>query len=325
MHRRAFVGTLALALLAAPIAGRAETARVAFLCSASCSNLPQVYHAWDRSFLAGLKRSGHVLGRDVAIDLTGVGVGLQQLPDAAQRVVQRAPRVIVAVGNQAVRAAREATKAVPIVMVHVADAVEEGFVDTLARPGSNVTGLSVPLGAMAAKHIELLKEINPRLGRVAVLQSPMAKLSPEDFERLERAARTLGVQLMSIGVVTFRDLESAFGALGLRRPEGLLLYERLVGFPTGLTFFALQNRILTVAANRSFVDMGALLSYGPDPGEQYERAAIYVGKLLKGANVSQLPVEQPTRFELIVNTITAKALGLTIPPSLLARADQVIE
>ena len=188
-----------LIVLATPFAVRAQPmGKVAFLCPGSCSNLPNPVSVGDQGFLAGLAQAGYVLGRNASIDVTGVGVGNDRLPDAARKLVARNVDVIVAVGNEATRAARRVTNSTPIVMLNVADAVEEGLVGSLGRPGANVTGLTVPLAQITAKHIEILKEINPRLERVAVLWTLTIKRDQERFQRLERAARSLGVQLSSI-------------------------------------------------------------------------------------------------------------------------------
>jgi len=300
--------------------------KVAFLCPVNCSNLPNPITVLDQAFVAGLERGGYVVGRNVSIDASGAGVGYDRLPDAAKKLVQRKVDVVVAVGNEATRAARQATQSTPIVMVNVADAEEEGLVASLGRPGANVTGLSVPLGQLAAKHIELLKEINPNLARVFVLWDPGIEPRQEPFMRLERAVGSLGVQLTPLRVATFRDLEKVFGSMRHGRPDGLLLFEQLTGNARReITEFALQHRVVSAAAGRSFVQGGGLLAYGPYLPDLYERAALYVGKLLKGARPSDLPVEEPTRFELSVNKATAKAIGLTIPPTLLLRADHVIE
>jgi putative ABC transport system substrate-binding protein len=316
-----------LLLLAVPFAAGAQpTGKVAFLCPGGCSNLPNPVNVWDQAFLAGLEQGGYVLGRNASIDMSGVGVGYGRLPEAAKKLVQRKVDVIISVGNEATLAARQATKSTPIVMVNVADAVDEGLVASLGRPGANVTGLSVPLGQLAAKHVELLKEINPRLARVAVLWNPRIELHQERFVRLERAVRSLGVELSALGVANFRDLEKAFGSMGHRRPDGLLLFEQLMGTVRGeIARFALQRRVVTAASDQFFAQGGGLLAYGPYLPDLYERAALYAGKLLKGARPSELPVEEPTRFELVVNRATAKALGLTIPPALLLRVDHFIE
>lgn len=328
--RSILVGThaLVLALLVASPNAEAQAptvGKVAFLCPSNCSNLPNAVTPADRGFLAGLERSGYTLGRNAALDMTGVGIGYDRLPDSAKKLVQRKVDVIVAVGNEATLAARQVTKSTPIVMLNVADAVEEGLVASLARPDANVTGLSVPLGQITAKHIELLREINPRLTRLAVLWNPTIAPHQERLLRLERATRALGVELTPLRMVTIRDLENGFASMGHRPPEGLLLLEQAMGTVRGeIALFALQRRVATVTSTRPFAEAGGLLAYGPDPVDLYERAAVYVGKLLKGARSGELPVEEPTRYELTVNSGTAKALGLTIPPSLLLRADRVV-
>ncbi len=280
---------------------------------------------WDRSFLTAFEKAGYVFGRNASLDMSGAGVGYDRLADAANKLVQRKADLIVAFGSEATRAARQATKRTPIIMVNVADAVDEGLVASLSRPGANVTGLSVPLGQIAAKNIELLREINPRLTRVAVLWSPTIALQQQRLVRLERAVEPLGVQIAPVRVATFRDLEKAFASVR-QRPDGLLLVEQLVGpVKSEIALFALQHRVVTAASDRSFAQGGGLLAYGPRRTDLYERAGVYAGKLLQGARSSELPVEEPTRFELILNSATARALGLTIPPSLLLRADEVIQ
>ncbi len=327
MDRRAFIGSLSGGLLTVPLAAEGQqTGKVAFLCPGSCSSLPNPVQDYDLAFLAGFERAGYVFGRNASLDMSGAGVGLGRLSDAAKRLVQRKVDVIVAFGNEATQAARQATKSTPIVMVNVADAVDEGLVASLGRPGANVTGLSVPLGQLTAKHLELLKAINPRLARVAVLWSPTIELPQERFARLERAAGSIGVQLSALRIATSSDLEKTFGSMGRERPDGLLLFEQVIGpVRPEIALFALRHRILTAASDWFFARGGGLLSYGPHVPDVYEHAARYAGKLLQGARPSQLPVEEPTRFELVVNKATARALGLTVPPSLLQRADQVIE
>jgi len=303
------------------------TATVAFLCPASCSNLPNTSGETDRAFVAGLERAGYTLGRNASIDLSGAGVGYDHIADAAKRLVRRKVDIIVASGNEATRAARQATKSIPIVMLNVTDAVEEGLVSSLGRPGANVTGLNVPLGQIAAKRVELLKEINPRLARVAVLWNPAFEVHQEKrFARLEQAVRPLGVQLVPVGATTFRDIERAFDGMGAGRPHGLLLFEQWMGPSRAeVALFGLQHRVATAAADRSFVQGGGLLAYGPFLPDLYEHAAIYAGRILKGARPSELPVEEPTRFELAVNKAVAKTLGLTIPRSVELRADHLVE
>jgi putative ABC transport system substrate-binding protein len=326
VDRRAFISGITLGLLAAPLAAEAQPMRkVAFLCPGPCSALPNVVFDVDRAFVTGLERGGYVFGRNASLDVSGVGVGHDRLPEAARTLVHRKVDVILTVGNEATRLAREATNSTPIVMLNVADAVEEGLVASLGRPGANVTGVSVPLGQIAAKRIEFLREINPRLTRVAALWHSSLDQHVHRTARLERVAAALGVQLSGLGVATFRDLDQAFGSTATR-PDGLLLFESVTGaLGREITLFALQHRIPTAGPDRLFVQGGGLLAYGPHMPDLYERAASYASNILKGARPSGLPVEQPTRFELIISKGAAGALGLTIPPSLLQRADQVIE
>ena len=241
-------------LIAAPLAIEAQQAgQVAFLCPGNCSTFPNAVMDWDRAFLAGFERAGYVFGRNASLDMSGAGVGFGRLLEAAKRLVQRKVDVIVAFGNEATQAGRQATKRTPIVMVNVADAVDEGLVASLGRPGANVTGLSVPLGQLTAKHLELLKEINPRLARVAVLWSPTIELRQERFAPLERAARTFGVQVSPLRITTARDLENTFGSMGPERPDGLLLFEQLIGpVRPEITLFALRHRVVTAASDWFF-------------------------------------------------------------------------
>jgi putative tryptophan/tyrosine transport system substrate-binding protein len=302
--------------------------KIGFLCPGSCTNIPHPFNEWDRRFLSGLEHAGYVLGRNASVDLSGIGVGYGGLLAGAQKLVQHRVDVIVAVGNDAAHAARRATNSTPIVMLSVADAADEGLVASLGRPGANVTGLSVPLAHIAAKHVQLLKEINPQVARVGVLWSPiLGGFSADRFMRLQRATASLDVHLSPLPVASRQDLEKGISSSSDGRPDSLLLvFEQLTGSLRGeIALVAVQQRMLTVASYRVFAEAGGLLAYGPYVAESYERAATFVGKVLSGARPSELPVEEPTRFELTINKATAKALGLTIPPSLLLRADQVIE
>ncbi|HEV2054555.1 MAG TPA: ABC transporter substrate-binding protein [Methylomirabilota bacterium] len=328
MERRTFISGISFALLAVPLAAEAQAqARIAFLCVDSCSNLPNTNNAWDRAFLNGLEQAGYVLGPKLFLDMVGVGVGYDRLPEAATRLVRRKADVIVAFGSFAAGTAKRATKTVPIVMVNVADPVEEGLIASLGRPGGNVTGLATPFAQLDAKQLEFLKEVHPRLTRVAVLWNPAIGLHKQRLARLAVAARSLGVEVYPVEAATAQDLKKAFALIAQGRADGLLLFEHLMGvLGSGeISQFALQRRLPTVASDRRFLSAGGLMSYGPSLPGLYERAAVYVGKLLKGVKPSELPVEEPTRYELVVSQVTAKALGLTIPQSVLLRADEVIQ
>ncbi len=325
--RRAFITTVAGGLLTAPRAAEAQSqARIAFLCVDSCSGLPHPVRAEDRAFLNGLERAGYVLGPKLFLDMVGVGVGYDRLPEAATRLVRRKADVIVAFGSFAAGTAKRATKTVPIVMVNVADPVEEGLIASLGRPGGNVTGLATPFAQLVAKQLEFLKEVHPRLTRVAVLWNPAIGPHKQRLARLSAAARSLGVEVYPVEAATAQDLKKALALVAQGRADGLLLLEHLMGtLGSEISQFALQRRLPTVASDRRFVSAGGLMSYGPNLPSLYERAAVYVAKLLKGVKPSELPVEEPTRYELVVSQITAKALGLTIPQSVLLRADEVIQ
>ena len=327
MERRTFLSTLTGGLLAAPLAAEAQpVGRIAFLCADSCVNIPHVVRPVDRPFLRGLEGGGYTLGLNASVDIVGVGVGFHRLREVADQLVKRKAHVIVVVGNTEALAARQATRTTPIVMINVVDPVEEGLVASLGRPGGNLTGFAVPFDQLAIKQVEVLKEIQPRLARLAVFWSPLTGLHKQRLGRLEAAARSLGVTTYPVEITTFRDLDTTFASLPVQA-DGLLVLEPLT---MGLTrreisMLALRHRLPGVASDNQWVDAGGLMAYGPSLEDQYERAGAYVAKLLRGTSPRDLPVEEPTRFELIISKTTAKALGLTIPPSLLQRADRVIE
>lgn len=317
---------IGLALIAAPLAAEAqETKRIAFLCPTSCSDLPHAVTPADQAFLRGL--AGSLGARNVSFDMTGVGIGDARLSEMARRLVSRKVDVIVAVGNLASRAARAATERVPTVMIDVADPVAEGLVTSLGRPGGNMTGLAIPYAQLAAKHVELLREIRPGLTRVAILWSPLIVLQKLRLGQIEAAIRPLGVQVFPVEAVTARDLEKAFASVSAGNADGLVVPEHLArGWAHGeIVAFALKRRLPTIAASNEFVAAGGLMSYGPDRQDLYERAAGYAARIMMGAKPSELPVEEPTRFVLRISRTTAKAIGLPIPPSLLVRADEVFD
>lgn len=319
---------LGLALLAAPLAAEAQqTKRIAFLCPTSCSNLPNPLSPADQAFLRGL--AGSVGAQNVSFDMTGAGSGDVRLSEMANRLVSRRVDVIVAVGNLAARAAREATGRIPIVMIDVADPVAEGLIASLGRPGGNVTGLAVPYAQLAAKHVELLREFRPSLTRVAMLWNPLIGAQKQRLAHIDAAVRPLGVQLLPVEAATARDLEKAFASVSTGKADGLMMLEHLASRAgwswREIVTFGLTRRLPTIAASGEFVVAGGLMSYGPDRREVYERAAGYAAKIMLGARPSDLPVEEPTRFVLTISRTTAKAIDAPIPPSLLLRADEVID
>jgi len=330
VERRTFMAMVAGGFLAAPLAAEAQSIRkVAFLCTTWCSSLPNLISTQDQAFMKALGQAGFPGGRNLDFDMAGANVvGYERLPDAVRRLVNRKPDVILAFGNAAARAARRATTSIPIVMVLVADPVEDGLVSSLSRPGGNMTGLAIPYEQLVAKLIQLVKEINPTVAHVAVIWTSELELAGPRLERVATAIRGLSVQLHPVEVHDSRDVEKAFATLTVARPDALLLPELSALsalLRKEITTFALKRRLPTIAADRLLVSSGGLMSYGPYLVDVYERAAIYTAKVLRGVQPTDLPVEEPTRFELIISGITAKALGLTIPPSLLARADEVIQ
>src|SRR5437867_10304300 len=229
-------------------------------------------------------------------------------------------------GGAVIRAAKQATSMIPLVMTGSADPVAEGLVASMARPGGNVTGSSLMIAELGSKRLELLKEAVPRVARLAVLLNPVTSDKLE-LQATRAAARRLGVALKLMEVRNADDLIRVFAVLEKERPEGLtMLFDALTTGYRGLVGdFAKKQKLPTVFGAREFVEAGGLMSYAPDIAEGFRRAATYVDKILKGAKPGDLPVEQPTKFELVINLKTAKALGLTIPQTLLQRADQVIE
>lgn len=317
---------LAFLILIAPLAVEAQPptskpARVGFLWTTSAT----AASSYRDAFTDGLRQLGYVEGRDVTIDHRYAEDRLEALPGLATAILRAGVDVVVTQGTPAARAAKQATATIPIVMVNVADPVRVGLIASLSRPGGNVTGLTIVAPELNVKRLELLKEAIPRISRVAVLWDS-AGASYDPFETLEAAARSLGLRLQPIEVRGPKDFETAFAEARRHRAEALLVlpspvlnYQR-----TRLPELAARDRLPASFQAREFVEAGGLMSYGPHLPDVARRAATYVHKILKGSKPAELPVEQPIKFELVVNLKTAKALGLTIPPTILTRADEVI-
>ena len=274
-----------------------------------------------------LRDLGYVEGGNILVEYRWADGKLDLARKAAAQLVQSNVDVIVTGGPQATRVAREATATIPIVMAVDYDPVGAGFVATLARPGGNITGLSAINPELSGKRLELLKESIPSFSRLAVLWNP-AEPNAESFIRdTERAARLLGIQVQSLRVQAPNDLEKAIRAARDEHAHALAvltdpvtLYRR-----EELVALAMRQRLPAIYTEKAFVEAGGLMSYGADDRELHRRAAVFVDKILKGAKPADLPVEQPTKFELVINLKAAKALGLTIPPIVLARADEIVE
>jgi putative ABC transport system substrate-binding protein len=281
---------------------------------------------WD-GFRQGLRDLGYLDGRNLSMEWRWSEGKPDRFPALAMELVALRPDVIVASGTQAVRAAMEATSAIPIVMTTSSYPEKIGLVKSLSRPGGNVTGLSNLGPELSGKKLELLKQIAPKVSRVAVLWNPASTVEPLALQELLTAAAAVSVEIQSVEVRSPDDFSAAFAVVSSSRVHALLALANPINF-TGrqlIVDFALRNRLPSIYDERLFVDAGGLMSYAPSFIDSFRRAATYVDKILKGAKPADLPVEQPTKFELVINLKTAKALGLTIPPSLLLRADQVIE
>jgi ABC-type uncharacterized transport system substrate-binding protein len=328
IDRRAFLGTLACGLLAVPLAAEAQQpakiARIGYL----ASNLANNAHLTE-AFRQGLRDLGYVEGRNVVIEYRDAEGKFERLPALAAELVALKVDVILAGDTAQALAAKQATKTIPIVFAAAGDAVTGGLISSLARPGGNVTGLSMLAPELVSKRLELLKQAVPRVSRVAVLWQPGAvpeRTEKDLLKEADVAARALGVRLQFVEVRGPDDFDRAFSEMTRARAGALALLPSSMVFSERrrLVDLAAKNRLPAVYGIRAFVDAGGLMAYGPNFADMYRRAATYVDKILKGAKPGDLPVEQPTKFELIINLKTAKALGLTIPQSVLGRADEVI-
>ena len=325
----ALVAVLAVSLLAAPLAVDAQQAgkvpRIGFLGVTSPSDRPSHLDA----FRQRLRELGWVEGQNIVIDYRYAEGRVDRLPDLAAELVRLKVDLIVAsAGTQAATAAKNATETIPIVMIYVRDPVGTGLIASLARPGGNVTGVSGSAGLeLFAKQLELLKETVPKIRRVAILSNPANAYHQLAIREVNVAARSLGVQLQLLEARGPNEFDGAFAAMATERVGALLVLSDAIfsSHRTRLADLAARSRLPAAYGVRESVEAGGLMSYGPSFLDLYRRSAAYVDKILKGAKPADLPVEQPTKFELVINLKTAKALGLTVPDTLLARADEVIE
>ena len=328
MDRRIFIGAVAGSFLATSLAAELQQAgkiyRIGYLHPATSQDPGGAFSALKQA-LAGL---GYSVDRNVKFEERFAGGKLERLPSLAAELVALRVDVVVAVSPSAIRAARDATATIPIVMAFSGDdPVKSGFVASLARPGGNVTGMTSLTSELAPKWIELLQDAMPRIKRIAVLRSPVRPDHTEQVEIMQAAARPRGVRLQ---VVEARDLEqygTAFEDMTHQRAEAVIILSgpEFAQNLVQLAELAAMHRLPSLWQYRDFVVAGGLLSYGPNIPDLSARAAVFVDKILKGANPGELPVQQPTKFELAINLKTAKALGLIIPQSLLLRADEAIQ
>ena len=281
----------------------------------------------EEAFRTGLRDLGWIEGRNIALEHRYSEGRLERLPGLAAELIRRNVDLIVAWAAPEAGAAEKATGTIPIVFLVHGDPVGAGHVASLARPGGNMTGLGQMLPELAGKQLALLKEAAPSISRVAVLWNATSRIKRLDMEEAQGVGRVLRVALQSREVRSLDDFEGVFAATKRERPDALMTLVDPVTYAqrTLIAKFAARERLPAMYALREFVDAGGLMSYGVDLRDLFRRGASYVDKILKGAKPADLPVEQPTKFELVINLRTAKTLDLTIPPSLLLRADQVIE
>jgi putative ABC transport system substrate-binding protein len=316
--------SILIGLLAAEAQQAAKAPRIGYLGSkvASAEN-----HA---AFLQGLRDLGYVEGRNVVIEYRDLMGKYDRLPGLAADLVALKVDVIVVTSTPSTLAAKQATKTIPIVFTWAADPVGSGLVTSLARPGGNVTGLSLLAPELVAKRLELLKQVVPGARRIAALWHPGdygEGVEKEMLREADAAARALGMRLQVVEARGPEDFDRAFSDMTRARADAVTVQSTNIFFieRTRLADVAAKHRLPAIFLVRDFVQAGGLMSYGANVADLHRRAATYVDKILKGAKPGDLPVEQPTKFELVINLKTAKAIGLTIPPSVLARADQVIE
>ncbi|TMA83866.1 MAG: ABC transporter substrate-binding protein [Deltaproteobacteria bacterium] len=297
--------------------------RIGYLGAASPSATSERIEAFRR----GLRELGYVEGKNIVIERRSAEGKSDRLPALAVELVRLKVDVIVTGGSAATRPAKEATSTIPIVMAPDSDPVGNGFVASLARPGGNITGLATLAPELSGKRLELLKEVVPRLSRVAVLGSSTEPANAQSLKETELAAGAFGVKLQYLGILGSKDIETAFGAASKARADAVLVLGGAVlnSHRTQIADLAVKSRLPAIYHRQEFVEDGGLMSYDANPNDLARRAATYVDKILKGAKPADLPVEQPTKFEFIINLKAAKQIGLTIPPNLLARVDKVFK
>jgi len=327
-NRRKLVVALGAGALAAPLAclaqqQRSKVARIGLLEPTSASSSANLREA----LIAGLRELGYVEGKNIIIEERWAEGNYERLPALAAELVRLKVDVIVAAGTPAPQAAQQATTTIPIVMAAASDAVDAGLVASLSRPGGNITGLTNLNVDLSSKRVELLRVAVPKLSRVAVLVNPGHPGHPDSLKIIQAAAKTAGVSVSPLRAGTVSQIEAALVEMTRERAGALMVLPDplFTSQRRRIAELATKDRLPTMFSNREYVEDGGLMSYGQNPAEHFQRAATYIDKILKGARPADLPVEQPTQFELVINLKTAKAIGLTISQDLLFRADRVIE
>jgi len=319
---------LALSLALAPLAAEAQQpASVPRIGVLFASTPDATSHLLD-GLRQGLREHGYVEGQHIMLERRYGQAGVERMSDLAAELVRIKVRVIVAATDPATAAVRQQTQTIPIVMANSTDPVGTGFVASLARPSGNVTGLSALSPELSGKRLGLLREVVPGLARVAIIWNPDVRGALFDYKETEAAARSMRLQLQSVEVSRGEDLDRAFSAVTNQRAQALIVQTPnpvLFANRSQVASFAQRTRLPSMYGQKEFADAGGLMSYGASTTDLFRRAATYVDKILKGAKPADLPVEQPTKFELVINLKTAKTLGLTIPQTILPQADQVIQ
>jgi putative ABC transport system substrate-binding protein len=319
-----FIVTLTLGILGASLVSDAQqpkkVPRIGVLDPGSQSS------PYFAGFKEGLRELGYVEGQTIALEPRFAEGQVERLPDLATELVRLHVEVITAVGGASIQAARSVTQTIPIVMAFSGDSVEAGFVASLARPGGNITGVHFFSAELAGKRLELLKAVVPEVARVAVLSNPLHPGEHIDWRETQAAAQRLSVAVQYLAVRGPNDFDDAFAKIIAERADGLFVIPDYLTLThrAKVAAFAVKTRLPMMAAWSEFTKAGGLMSYGPNLRDSLRRAAIFVEKILKGAQPGDLPVEQPLKFELVINLKTAEALSLTIPPTLLFQADEVI-
>jgi putative ABC transport system substrate-binding protein len=327
MTRRAFLSGIIASVLARPRATAAQPTGKVSRIAVLEPGPPTANGHLVAAFRQALRELGWEEGRNVVVETRFAEGNLERLPALARELAQLRADIFVVSGTPAIRAAHEAAPATPIIMSSVGDPVAEGFVASLRKPGGAITGVSVQSPELTAKRVQLLHEAVPRVSRLAIIWDPRIVHEVHGFKEAETAGRSFGMTLLSFEVTHPDALEAAFNGMARDGANGVFVFPNSITTTFGrrIADFAIKRRLPSVAGVRELAEAGALLAYGPDRKENYRRAAVFVHQVLNGARPGDLPIQQPTKFELIVNARTARALGVTIPQPLLLRADQVIE
>jgi putative ABC transport system substrate-binding protein len=325
MKRRAFITLIGGAAAAWPLAVRAQQSgrayRIGWLQPAP---LPD---PWLKAFKQGLQEFNYVEGKGLIIEYRWGDGNFDRLPEMAAELVRLNVDVLVSGNTPALLALQNATRTIPIVMLAVGDPLNMGLAASLARPGGNITGLSLMTSEMSGKRLELLREVVPNLARITVLSNPENPLVVLSLQETRAAAQTLGLKLDSVDMRKPSELDRALSVIVGTRPDALVVLSdsMILGQRTQIAAFALTHRLPSISPFREFTEVGGLMSYGPSVPDLYRRGVGYIKRILEGANPAELPIEQPTKFELVINLKTTKALGLTVPLIMQMTADEVIE